>query len=301
MSEAAASGAGAPAASATPSAAPAAAPASSGASAAPAASGSPAGESAASITPDTFGWDAWDGKSYDPFPEEVRPWASKLGERHAAALGELRGANEKLTARLADLDNWFGSIQEAGDGADESAYEAQLADLTKKLSDLGGERDSLRSTYEKQIADLKAEHASQLSVYEKQQVQSFLTANKAVLDLPGADTAFVSALEADLDPGVAIAVIKAGHATGNLEGAMQSALEMHKRGYPGEAIMQILPGAPPAKPPAPKPSTAAAHTQGGEGATPPEAEPDPKPPNSYGAMSEVFQNRLVQRGRALRS
>lgn len=59
-----------PQASAQPTPAPAPAQASAQASAQPAPEPRP--------SPDAFQWDAWDGNSWDAFPEDIRPWAERL-------------------------------------------------------------------------------------------------------------------------------------------------------------------------------------------------------------------------------
>lgn len=155
-----ASTATAPAAPSTPAPAPAdtAAPSSAVADAAGAESPSP-------WDPTSFEWDSWDGTTYDPFPEEVRPLAEQFGTFYSSKQEKVKAEHDRLQTLY---DALIAGDEDPRIGEFTSKYEQEAAARAKFEEDYKG----LRSEYDgvvQFVLDREATRAEQEATAFQQQ------------------------------------------------------------------------------------------------------------------------------------
>jgi len=143
---------------AAPAAAPSAEPASSRAPAGGATSGATDSAKAESAkdpwSPDSFGWDDWDGQSYDSFPEEVRPLAERFGKWHESRSTSIKEEHDRLQLlydalldgaedpRIPELTSKYEQAEKLRTDFEQrsKAYETELASVIQWVTDRETER-----------------------------------------------------------------------------------------------------------------------------------------------------------------
>lgn len=100
------------------------------------------------ITPDAFGWDDWDG-DHTAFPEPVRPWAAKLGERHARDL-------ELAKAEARRLEQVYADIMEGREDPRVSEYKSKWETEGKTTAQLRTELSAAKAEYEAYVREIHA-------------------------------------------------------------------------------------------------------------------------------------------------
>lgn len=105
-------------------------------------------------SPDSFEWDSWDGSSYDPFPEEIRPLAEKFGKWHSTRLESVEQDRARLQSlydaildgeedpRIAELTGKYSEADKARMELEQQSktYQSELASVIQWVSDREAER-----------------------------------------------------------------------------------------------------------------------------------------------------------------
>lgn len=135
---------------------------------------------------DTFEWEKWDGSDYELFPEEVRPWANKLRDRHVDSLDSLTSTHKN------EVDYWKRMYEALNYGDEDprvAEYSKQIEELTAREKQVQDQLDSLNKEIN---AEREAENARYFSWFEKHyqskleqlaSINGTETAEKMVLDL----------------------------------------------------------------------------------------------------------------------
>lgn len=82
-----------------------------------------------SVSPDSFGWDAWDGSAFDAFPEPVRPWLER-------AAGRLTAESQRTQKLLDELLSGGDDPRVAEFSGKYETAEKARAELEKKYTEL---------------------------------------------------------------------------------------------------------------------------------------------------------------------
>jgi hypothetical protein len=105
------------------------------AGAAPSASGAPSVQSDFG-SPDKFGWDDWDGESYDSFPEPIRPWAERFGSYHKSTFDKQLASERDQLSQVREI---YETLMEGREDPrlkaamdSETKYKTQIGELTSR-------------------------------------------------------------------------------------------------------------------------------------------------------------------------
>lgn len=137
--------------------------------------------------PDSFGWDDWDGSSYDDFPEDVRPIAERFSKWHSTRTESQRQEQERLQM-----------LYDALLGGEEdprlSEYTSKYEEANKSLEAYRTKYDEARREVESVINFVMQQEESRL----KAEADAFEAANKWLFT-PEYDGIAVELLDAGFD------------------------------------------------------------------------------------------------------
>ena len=115
------------------------------------------------LSADDFNWMEWDGKS-DGLPEDVRSWASKIGEHHEKAYSTL---NEEVATIRGLYEHML-----------ESNEDPRVKELTESNTTIKAELDELKNTHELYLKEVEKQYVEQAEV----QLQNYLSKNTHILE-----------------------------------------------------------------------------------------------------------------------
>ena len=104
---------------------------------------------------DDFDWDKWDGTDYDSFPDQVRPWATKLKDRHTESLDSLTSSHNR------ELDYWK-RMYEALQYGDE---DPRIEDMTSQIEQLTTQNQEWEQKFAQLENDINAEREEENARY----------------------------------------------------------------------------------------------------------------------------------------
>ena len=142
-----------------------------------------AADSTPEVSPDTFGWDGWDGKE-DKLPEQIRPWATKLGGYYGKQSELARQEADRVKQIYESLssgmeDPRLAELQAKYDG--ETKTRSELAEQHRQVQQQLQEAQSHFQRYVDQQAESKAQAFQQANawIFESPELQ---TVGAALLD-----------------------------------------------------------------------------------------------------------------------
>lgn len=186
-------------------------------------------------SPDSFGWDAWDGAGYDSFPDQIRPWAERLGEHYSSKHSDLQAQLADAQSQ-ADLTKWL---------TENSDTDTQVSELTTRYSSLQEEHNAIKAAHEA----AKAEHAEYKAAIEAREQayaadvsQRFITDNQEILSKPGVAKGVADLLEADPDfnPMVGLKVAEIALQSGQSEHVFAEATKLAQAKIPQGYFFEML-------------------------------------------------------------
>lgn len=110
---------------------------------------------------ESFDWDGWDGESEDPFPEDIRPWISKVNGRYKDSFG-------KRESELSKIKEIYDSIiTDQGD--------PRVSEFESKVKELEDWRDNAARNFQELLEDrngiLKAIEEQQQAQAEQEAIE----------------------------------------------------------------------------------------------------------------------------------
>ena len=188
---------------------------------------------------DSFGWDKWDGSTYEEFPETFQPWATKITEHHT---GALNAATQKHTS---EVDYWKRMYEAMSYGEEDP----RIAEYTTKMSEAETQQAELQTKYDSLNTEVSAEREAENTRYfawfEKEyegKLENLATAHGA----EKAEALVIDLMDLGLEVHTAVEVALMGEAASNtakdLAAKVQDpslVLEILKNRYPQGAPPQV--------------------------------------------------------------
>lgn len=199
---------------------------------------------------DSFDWDSWDGSDYDGFPEQIRPWADKLGNKYSKHVESLSSQH------TSELDYWK-RMYEAMSYGEEDPRVAELSTQLEELTSKNTEMQDKYSQMEKVLnEEREAENTRYFSWFEKNYQGKLESLAKSY----GAETAEKMVLELmDLGMEVHVAVELSLMGSEATETAKNLASKIQDPSLVLEIVQNRFKGAPVKAAPQPVPEPKPAH------------------------------------------
>jgi len=202
---------------------------------------------------DSFDWDNWDGSDYEAFPEQIRPWVDKLGDKYTKHL------DSTTSQHTSELDYWKRMYEAMSYGEEDprvSELSTQLEELTSKNTEMQDKYSQMEKVLNE---EREAENTRYFTWFEKN-YQGKLEGLAKTYGAKAAEEMVLGLMDLGMEVHVAVEVSLMGkeaiQTAKNLSGQVQDSslvLEILRNRFKGEAP-RPAPAAPAPKQ-APNPAT----------------------------------------------
>lgn len=146
---------------------------------------------------DDFDWEKWDGSDYDNFPEQIKPWATKLRDRHTESLDSLTKIHDTELA-------YWKRMYEALNYGDE---DPRIAELNTSLTEATEREKQIQAQLEALTQEIDAEREAENTRYFAWFEKNYQPKLEELAKINGAEVAEQMVLELmDLNMEVHVAV-----------------------------------------------------------------------------------------------